>query len=105
VVGPDFPDAIVTLSNLAGARVKCGEVEQASVDYKTAVERANRRFGAAHPLTLQITIATARFEMRRGNVERSEEVTRVAIETANAAATDALPAENPFVAALRSSHG
>ncbi len=101
VTGPDFPDAIVTLTNLAYAHARCGQVDQAAADYAEAVVRARRRFGTTHPLTLQITVAAARFDMRR-DVAKSEEMTRTAIEAASR--PDAPAGTAPFVAALHTAH-
>lgn len=100
-VGADHPETLAIHSNLAMIRVRMKEYEAASADFDDILARAPLALGAAHPLTLQFTLAAARVCLVMGQVEKGERMSQLAID----AAGQSLPAENPVLAALHAVHG
>lgn len=82
ITGPDQPDAIMVQCNLAGLLSNHGDRDESIARIEDALERANRRFGPTHGVTLQLAFTAGRIQLRFAQNESAEESTRKALEAA-----------------------
>jgi tetratricopeptide (TPR) repeat protein len=95
VLGPEHPETLISLNNLANLLVSRGDFAGAEPLYRRALETNERVLGRRHPNTLMSLFNFALHRARSGDFERAETLARSAF----AGYLEAVGAKHPDTAA------